>query len=264
MHIEVAESLDTDSFLNCLQRFIARRGLPDLIRSDNGRNFVGAERELRQGLQEWNQERIEGELSERGDRWLFNAPTASHMGGAWERQIRSVRRILSGLTREQVLTSEMLTTLLVTAEGIMNNRPLTPASSDPSDLESLTPNHLLIHRPASAPPGLHNKSDSKLQKKWRRVLHLADAFWHRWTREYLPPLRQQTKWQQPHRNVTQGDLVLVTDKQLPRNEWSTGRVMDVIMGQDGLVRTAIVKTRAGTFSRPVVKLCVLEEVAFAQ
>ena len=68
----------------------------------------------------------------------------------------------------------------------------------------------------------------------------------------------------PHRNVPQGDLVLITDKQLPRNEWSTGRVMDIIAGQDGLVRTAIVKTRAGTFSRPVVKLCVLEEVTFTQ
>ena len=259
VHIEEAESLDTDSFLNCLQRFIAR-----LFRSDNGQNFVGAEQELRQGLQEWNQERIEGDLSEKGVRWLFNTPTASYMGGAWERQIRSVRRILSGLTRERVLTSEMLTTLLVTAEGIMNNRPLTPASSDPSVLESLTPNHLLIHRPAYAPPGLYDKSDSKTEKKWRQVLHLADVFWHRWTREYLPLLRQRTKWQQPHRNVSRGDLVLITDKQLPRNEWSTGRVVDVIEGQDGLVRTAEVKTRAGTFSRPVVKLCVLEEVAFSQ
>ena len=83
-------------------------------------------------------------------------------------------------------------------------------------------------------------------------------------RRYLPLLRQRTKWQQPHRNVTRDDLVIVTDKQLPRNEWSTGQVMDVIVGQDGLVRTAIIKTRAGTFSRPVVKLCVLEEVAFAQ
>ena len=54
---------------------------------------------------------------------------------------------------EQVPTSEMLTTLLVIAEGIINNRPLTPASDDPNDLEPLTPNHLLIHRPASVPPG---------------------------------------------------------------------------------------------------------------
>ena len=148
VHIEVVESLDTDSFINCLQRFIARHGLPELIRSDNGRNFVGAERELRQGLRAWEQEKIGGDLSEKGVRWIFNTPTASHMGGVWERQIRSVRRILSRLTREQVMSSEVLTTLLVTAEGILNNRPLTAASSDPSDLEPLTPNHLLIHRPA--------------------------------------------------------------------------------------------------------------------
>ena len=80
VHIEVAGSLDTDSFLNCLQRFIARRGLPDLIRSNNGRNFVGTERELRQGLQEWNQGKIEGELSEKGVRWLFNTPTWEEPG----------------------------------------------------------------------------------------------------------------------------------------------------------------------------------------
>ena len=264
VHIEVAESLDADSFLNCLQRFIARRGLPDLIRSDNGRNFVGAERELHQGLQEWNQERIEEDLNEKGVRWLFNTPTALHMGGTWERQIRSIRRVLSGLTREQVMTSEMLTTLVVTTKSIMNNRPLTPASSDPSDLEPLTPNYLFIHRPAYAPPELYDKSNSKPEKKWRQVLHLADVFWRRWTWEYLPLLRQRTKWQQPHRNVSRGDLVSIMDKQLPRNEWSTGRVVDVIEGQDGLVRTAEVKTRAGTFSRPVVKLCVLEEVAFSQ
>ena len=264
VHIEVVESLDVDSFINCLQRFIARRGLPELIRSDNGRNFVGAERELRQGLQAWEQEKIEGELSEKGVRWIFNTPTASHMGGVWERQIRSVRRILSRLTREQVMSSEVLTTLLVTAEGILNKRPLTAASSDPSDLEPLTPNHLLIHWPARAPPGLHDNGDSKREKRWRQVLHLADVFWHRWIREYLPLLRQRTKWQRPHRNVSRGDLVLVMDKQLPRNEWSTGRVVDVVEGQDGLVRTAEVRTRTGTFLRPMVKLCVLEEAAFRQ
>ena len=264
VHIEVVESLDTDSFINCLQRFIARRGLPELIRSDNGRNFVGAERELRQGLQAWEQERIEGDLSEKGVRWIFNTPTVSHMGGVWERQIRSVRRILSRLVRKQVMSSEVLTTLLVTAEGILNNRPLTAASSDPSDLEPLTPNHLLIHRPARAPPGLYANEDSKRERRWRQVLHLADVFWRRWTREYLPLLRQRTKWQRPHRNVNRGDLVLVTDKQLPRNEWSTGRVVDVVEGQDGLVRTAEVRTRTGTFLRPVVKLSVLEEDAFGQ
>ena len=243
---------------------MAWRGVPALIRSDNGQNFVGAERELPQGLQEWKQERTEGELSEKGVRWLFNRPTASHMRWVWERQIRSIKRILSGLTREQVLSSDILMTLLVTAESIANNQPMTPASSDPSDLEPLTPNHLLTHRPASTPPGLYSKSNSNMQKIWRQVLHLADAFWRRWTCEYLLLLHQRTKWQHPYRNVTRGDLALVTDKQLPRNEWMRGRVMDVITVQDGLVRMAAVKTHAGTFSIPVVKLCVLEEVAFEQ
>ena len=84
-------------------------------------------------------------MSQRGIRWLFNPPAASLMGGVWKRQIRSVRRVLSTIMTEQVPTSEMLTTLLVIAEGIINNKLLTPVSDDPNDLEPLTPNHLLIH-----------------------------------------------------------------------------------------------------------------------
>ena len=159
VHIETADTLDTDSFLNCLYRFMARRGEPHLLRSDNGSNFVGAERELQWEIEAWNKERIQEAMSQRAIRWLFNPPAASHMGGVWERQIRSVRRILSTIMTEQVPTSEMLTTLLVIVEGIINNRPLTPASDDSNDLEPLTPNHLLIHRPTSAPPGLFNEND---------------------------------------------------------------------------------------------------------
>ena len=165
VHIETADTLDTDSFLNCLYRFMARRGEPRLLRSDNGSNFVGAERELRREIEAWNKERIQEAMSQQGIRWLLNPPAASHMGGVWERQIRSVRRILSSIMTEQVPTSEMLTTLLVIAEGIINNRPLTPASDDPNDLEPLTPNHLLIHRPASAPPCLFNENDLHCRQK---------------------------------------------------------------------------------------------------
>ena len=142
VHIETADTLDTDSFINCLYRFMARRGEPRLLRSDNGTNFVPAERELRKEMEAWNNDRIQEAMSQRGIRWLFNPPAASHMGGVWERQIRSVRRILFAIMTEQVPTSEMLTTLLVVAEGIINYRPLTPASDDPNDLEPLTPQPL--------------------------------------------------------------------------------------------------------------------------
>ena len=138
---------------------MARRGEPRLLRSDNGSNFVGTEQELREEIKAWNKERIQEAMSQRGIRWLFNPPAPLHMGGVWEHQIRTVRRILFTIMTEQVPTSDMLTTLLVVAEGIINNRPLTSASDDPNDLEPLTPNHLLIHRPPSAPPGLFNKND---------------------------------------------------------------------------------------------------------
>ena len=105
----------------------------------------------------------------------------------------------------------MLTTLLVVAKGIINNHPITAISSDPRDIEQLTPNHLLMHCPVTALPGLFNEDDLKRSKKWHQVEYLADVFWRRWMREYLPLLRQRTKWQDPQRNVQEGDLVLVLD-----------------------------------------------------
>ena len=259
VHIETADTLDTDSFINCLYRFMARRGEPCLLCSDNGSNFVGAERELREEIKAWNKERIQEAMSQRGIRWLFNPPAASHMGGVWEHQIRTVRRILFTIMTEQVPTSEMLTTLLVVAEGIINNRPLTPASDDPNDLEPLTPNHLLIHRPASAPPGLFNENDLHSRKKWRQVQYLADVFWKRWTREYLLTLRQRTKWHQPRRNVRENDLVLVIDKQRPRNNWPVGQFIETYKGTDDLVRSARVRLQDTELVRPITKLCILEE-----
>jgi hypothetical protein len=263
VHVEVADSLTTDSFLNCLHRFIARRGAPRLIRSDNGTNFIGADRELRQELTRWDHDQLQNDLNEHRIKWIFNTPAASHMGGVWERQIRSIKRVLAGLTREQTLTHEALVTLLVIAEGILNNRPITAVSSDPRDLEALTPNHLLIHRPALAPPALINDQDLSSRRKWKQVQYLADVFWRRWTQEYLPLLRQRTKWHAPHRNVTVGDLVLVLEKQLPRNEWPLGRVTAVYPGSDGLVRSACIRTKNNPeLRRPIVRLCLLEETAY--
>ena len=68
------------------------------------------------------------------------------MGGAWERIIRSIRKILRALLGQQLVTDEMLQTLMAKVAGILNSPPLTPVSSDPKDLEPLTPNHLLLLR----------------------------------------------------------------------------------------------------------------------
>ena len=94
IHVEIAHSLDTSSFINCLRRFICRRGIPELIRSDNGTNFVGGAREMTEALQDWNQKKIGDYLCQRGISWKFNPPLSPHMGGVWERQVRTIKKIL--------------------------------------------------------------------------------------------------------------------------------------------------------------------------
>ena len=87
VHIEITHSLDTDSFLQAISRFIARRGKPDLIRSDNGGSFIRGEREIRDGIAAWNQDKISDYLVQKTIEWIFNPPLASHYGGTWERCI---------------------------------------------------------------------------------------------------------------------------------------------------------------------------------
>jgi len=131
VHIEVVHFLSIDSFLMALSRFVGRRGMPQEMFSDQGRNFVGAEVELRSLSDMFDGEPFRKELLARDIEWHFNPPYSSHRGGVWERQIRSIRRILGAVSREQVLTEESLSTFLVEAERVLNNRPLCPVYDDP-------------------------------------------------------------------------------------------------------------------------------------
>ena len=136
VHIEIVHSMDTESFINATQRFIARRGRPEEIRSDNGGNFVKGEKELRKVVQEWNQNQIHEFLLQQEIKWTFNPPAASHHGG--------VRKVEKALLKQQVLDDEGLSTLMCEVESIVNGRPITKVSDDAKDLNALTPNHLLL------------------------------------------------------------------------------------------------------------------------
>ena len=260
VHIEMAVSLDTDAFVNALRRFIARRGQVKSMRSDNGTNFVGAERELREAIRGWNQSKISSFFLQRSVDWTFNTPAASHHGGSWERLIRSIRRILAGLLKEQTLTDDSLRTLLSEVESILNSRPLTRSSSDPNDLSCLTPNHLLLLKDQpSLPIGVFVKEDNYVRRRWRQVQYLSDLFWKKWVREYLPFLQERQKWLFPQRNVQVGDIVLVVDPSAPRGSWPLGKVQAVFPDGSGGVRSAEVKTKASTLVRPVTKLSMVLE-----
>ena len=257
VHIEVADSLDTSSFISALRRFQARRGQVKYIRSDNGTNFVGAERELRKEVENLNKSRIHESLLKKGITWVFNAPGASHHGGVWERQIRSIRKILGALLKEQSLTDESLRTLMCEVEAVINSRPLTTVSSDPSDLDPLTPNHLLLLRGGAVPSGVFEESDNNPRRRWRQVQYLADVFWTRWLREYLPLLQVRQKWTKVMRNLKVGDVVLIVDVSVPRAQWPLGRVIEVFPDDKGFVRSAEVRTARSVLKRPITKLVLV-------
>ena len=260
VHIEVAHSLDTDSCINALRRFVCRRGQVKIIRSDNGTNLVGAERELRESIKEWNQSKIQDSLMQRGVQWIFNPPSGSHFGGVWERQIRTVRKVLHSVLKQQTLDDESLQTVLCEAESIINSRPITTSSEDPSDLEPLTPNHLLLMKKQPLMPvGLFQTADLYTRRRWRQTQYIADLFWKRWTREYLPLLQERQKWSQVKRNLAPDDVVLIVDDSAPRNSWNMGRVLKTIPDKNGLVRRVLIKTKTNTLERPIDKLCLLCE-----
>ena len=261
VHIEVANSLETDSFLNALRRFITRRGPVHEIRSDNGTNFVGATRELREAMDEMNHNEITEKLRQRQIDWKFNPPAASHMGGVWERQIRTTRRILNTLLREHGnrLDDESLHTLMYEVESIINSRPITSTSSDSKDPYPLSPSQILTMKTSIVlpPAGKFQRHDVYMRRRWRRVQYLCNLFWSRWKREYLPTLQQRPKWNQQKRNMKVNDVVLIKDENESRNDWSMGVIVQVEPDSKGFVRSAVVRTETSELRRPVHKLVLL-------
>ena len=263
VHLEVVDGADTDSFIMSLRRFVNRRGAPEIFYSDCGSNFKGATKELKDVISELDHEAISTFASNNNIVWSYNPPAAPHMGGVWERLVRSVKEVLTGMmedTAQRLLTDPQLATLLTEVESILNTRPLTHASEDINDLDALTPNHILL--------GLHRhwdymgditENDVLSRRRWKQVHALRTMFWNRWRREYLPTLTKRTRWNQPGPNYRIGELVLLDDDDSRRGKWPLGRITNVLPGKDGIVRVVELRTKDGTYTRPVVKLRKLEE-----
>uniref|UniRef100_A0A1B0DJC4 Uncharacterized protein n=1 Tax=Phlebotomus papatasi TaxID=29031 RepID=A0A1B0DJC4_PHLPP len=235
VHLEVCESLTTDSCIMAIHRFVSRRGSPVKIISDNGTNFKGAKRELKEALKEIDQDRIGMDLSKRNIEWEYNPPSAPHMGGAWERLIRSVKRSLEATLKASVPTPAILVTAFAEVESILNGRPLMELTDND---ELLTRNHFLLLRQATyQAPGKFSDDDLVLKKQWRASQRLADIF--------------STHW------IQVNDLVVIIENKHDRNSWRRGKSVKIYPGSDGVVRVVDVSTATGQYRRPVNKLCLL-------
>ncbi|GBP97763.1 hypothetical protein EVAR_91988_1 [Eumeta japonica] len=199
-----------------------------------------------------------GSIRAPGPLAIHTAGRTIHGGGAWERMVQSVKRALTTVLQEQHPREEVLSTLLAEAEFTVNSRPLTHVSVSAEDPEALTPNHFLLGGAARVPtPGAFVEADLNSRQQWRRAQRLADHFWQRWLREYLPLLQRRHSSQQKGTPPEVDDMVLIVDENLPRNTWPRGRVLELYPGKDGVVRVVELQTAAGRLKRPVKKIVVL-------
>ncbi|KAL1448332.1 hypothetical protein WDU94_014009 [Cyamophila willieti] len=261
VHLELANSLNLESCLAALDRFIARRGKPSHMYSDQGSNFKASARhltEVQQYLKIANPH-LNQQLSSRGIFWHFNPAGAPNFSGLAEAGVKSAKHHLSRLLNGRPLYQEEITTLLCEVEACLNSRPLGFLSTVPDDrFDYLTPGHFLVGAPLLARPE-YDVSDETFTSlcRWKLLTKINQTLWRRWSTEYLHSQIQRLKWHKKTPNLKVGDPVFIVGENVPPRDWLLSRVVKVTHGADGIVRVAQVQGRHGLLTRPASKLCPL-------
>ena len=262
IHLELLSDKSTQAFLAGFRRFCFRRGCPSLMYSDNGTNFVGADRELREAKQALlDNESIDIIIREYPGHldWKFSPSSAPHFGGLWEVGVRAMKGLLHKKVRTYSLFFEELTIVLAEVESILNSRPLTSPDSLPTDgTPLLTPGHFLIGRPLRAPPiKVDTTNKITLLKRWNLVSRLTHDLWQQWKKEYLQSLQTRRKWIQHRPNLCVGDIVLLKESMFEKQTWPLARIEEVFTGDDGLVRVVAIRCGNKIYRQPVHKVVLL-------
>ena len=277
VHLEVATDLSAEQFLLTLRRFIARRGTPKQILSDNAPQFQVADQML-QSL--WstsiNQTCVQSYMSDRGITRRFIPAHAPWMGGVYERLVRIVKSCLRKTLGRARLCTDQLATLLVEVEAVVNTRPLVYVGAD--DCLSLSPADLLqqhtsiglpdaapIHEdPDYTPPDTRKSLADTLLDAWRRGQNLVNHFWQTWKAEYLAALREKQRATLNRKDPTTvqfplvGDVVQIGDS-TSRGCWRLGRITRLHESRDKAIRSAdILLANKRTVQRPLNALYPLE------
>ena len=219
VHLEVHNDLSTDCRLMTIRRFVSRRGYPDLIVSDNCKNFLWANQAMRFKFQRSykpDNEYIRLQLAQQNLQWTFNPPLAPHFGGVWERLIQTAKRSLLIVLGSRKLTLSVFQTVVAEAEAILNSRPLTHVGCSIPDEGQLTPNHFLFRRPHMCLKTLVNSNQGFSTKDFKLTQTLLDHYWSRFLKEYFPELNKRTKWQRSIDELGEGDIVWVLKDFTPR------------------------------------------------
>ena len=238
VHLEVAYTIDTESFLLSLSRFISRRGVPKIIRSDNGRNFLRGSKEVQRLWKYMDKTGVETTYPK--IQWIFAAPYAPHTMGVVERLVGSVKRGLASVLCEQSTVSindETFNTLAIKVEGIINSRPLTYVSNDVDDLRPITPNDFLLPMCARELPPISDEDGSPMKTKLKMIDEILTQLWNRFIEEYLPTLNRAERWTRKQGGLNKGDVVMCLEKgPKHRGRYPLGVIEELHPDAQGIVR----------------------------
>lgn len=262
IHLELASDLSSKTFIAVFKRFISRRGMCTDLYSDNGTNFIGANREMQSKFDEIMHQ-IQISVSQwvviKGVKWHFIPASSPHFGGLCEAGVKSFKHHLRRIVDNTTLTYEEFQTLIIEIEAVLNSRPLCPLSSDPNDTDDLTPGHFLTGGPlnAVAEPSVLHIRENRLER-WQYLVKLNQDFWKSWTMDYLSELQQRPKkWRSERPNLKEGDIVIIKDIRLPPMNWPLARITATHPEDDGIVRAVTVKHKNGETKRAISKVCRL-------
>lgn len=255
IHLECCTDLTTQKFIWALTRFSSIYRTPEKVFSDNGRTFVGANNELRKIAESWQSKEMCDWITENYIQWKFITPRAPNQGGLWEAAVKSTKYHLKRIIGVQQFTFERYQTILAGISAVLNSRPLVPLTSDPSDLNYLTPAHS-IRGSRLVQPLTRNISDLSVSeiKIHRAMEKMQMDFWTGFRKDYLSTLQSRYKWKDIAENLKVGDFVIVKEDNLPPGLWSVARVINVFPGSDGIVRNVRLRTARTELQRPVRKL----------
>ena len=279
IHLECVYDLSAATFLDCLRRFVARRGVPEYVVSDNAPNFHLTQNTLDLA---WSQattdSAVQSYCASVGIDWKFIPAHAPWQGGAYERMVGLVKRCLRKSLARQVIARSPMETLVTEIKAVVNSRPLTYVYADQPSGQPLTPANFLLSRSAvSLPttsaddhdsdseylPGVPSSAEQLLQI-WKKGQKLLDHFWTIWQREYLLSLRERRPSSATNGHAATaslpsvGDVVLLMDT-LPRGRWKLAVIQELPISFDGEVRSAVLRTSTDdSVSRPLNKLVPLE------
>lgn len=254
VHFELVTSLSTAAFLMAIRRFIARRGRPSVIYSDNGTNFVG----LNNMFKHLDFEKLSRTLATERIQWKFNPPAAAWWGGFWERLNGVLKRLLRRTLKRSCLDYEEMLTVLLDCEAVINSRPITFLSEAKQDILPITPSMFLQEIKEIGVLDLDKIENCDLSKRYLYRQKIKEDLRRRFRTEYLGALIHRKSNVKNVNDIKVGDIVLIENENVKRLDWPLARVKELIAGKDNNVRVSRLSTAKGELIRPIQRLYPLE------